>query len=168
MYVKVSNGTITEYPYSVGQLIADNPNTSFPENPSPALLEEWGVFPVTPVPLNIVDTNKRITEGTPVFDNGWKQTWIIEDLDQAEIDSKNQQLADDTRQHRNQLLAACDWTQLPDAIQDPVKKQLWADYRQSLRDITDQANFPHSIVWPISPEPVNPILPMHPFRYRYY
>lgn len=35
------------------------------------------------------------------------------------------------RNFRNQLLAACDWTQLPDA---PVDQQEWATYRQTLRD----------------------------------
>jgi len=35
------------------------------------------------------------------------------------------------RAHRDRLLAACDWTQLPDA---PVDRQAWADYRQILRD----------------------------------
>ena len=35
------------------------------------------------------------------------------------------------RQWRDRLLAASDWTQLPDA---PVNRQAWADYRQALRD----------------------------------
>jgi hypothetical protein len=36
------------------------------------------------------------------------------------------------RKVRNQLLKDCDWTQLPDSN---VDKQLWADYRQQLRDL---------------------------------
>ena len=35
------------------------------------------------------------------------------------------------RAHRDRLLAASDWTQVPDA---PVDRQAWADYRQALRD----------------------------------
>jgi len=48
------------------------------------------------------------------------------------------------RTERNGLLADCDWTQLPDA---PVDAAAWATYRQTLRDITSQAN-PFNIVWP--------------------
>jgi hypothetical protein len=51
------------------------------------------------------------------------------------------------RAERNALLAACDWTQLPDASADAAA---WVTYRQALRDITDQAN-PFNIVWPASP-----------------
>lgn len=52
------------------------------------------------------------------------------------------------RQKRNQLLLASDWTQLPDA---PVAtKAQWAEYRQALRDITEQPD-PFSVVWPSPP-----------------
>jgi hypothetical protein len=51
------------------------------------------------------------------------------------------------RAERNALLAACDWTQLPDA---PADAAAWATYRQALRDITDQAN-PFNITWPALP-----------------
>jgi hypothetical protein len=53
----------------------------------------------------------------------------------------------DIRARRNTMLAACDWTQLPDA---PVDAAAWAVYRQALRDITDQAD-PFAIVWPKGP-----------------
>lgn len=52
------------------------------------------------------------------------------------------------RLERNAKLAACDWTQLPDA---PVNRDVWAVYRQQLRDITSQAD-PFEIVWPTEPE----------------
>lgn len=51
------------------------------------------------------------------------------------------------RAERNKRLAACDWTQLPDA---PVDAAAWAAYRQQLRDITNQPN-PFDIVWPSEP-----------------
>lgn len=50
---------------------------------------------------------------------------------------------------RNAELVASDWTQLPDVPQDT--KDLWAVYRQALRDITDQEGYPFEIVWPVSP-----------------
>lgn len=58
-------------------------------------------------------------------------------------------MADDVRKQRNDLLAACDWTQVADA---PVDKDAWAAYRQALRDVTEQPDFPVSVVWPAEPK----------------
>lgn len=52
------------------------------------------------------------------------------------------------RAERNQLLTASDWTQLPDV--PLATKDAWADYRQALRDITEQPD-PFAIVWPTPP-----------------
>lgn len=52
------------------------------------------------------------------------------------------------RQKRDNLLIACDWTQLPDVPSET--KTVWADYRQALRDITSQTD-PFNIVWPTPP-----------------
>lgn len=56
--------------------------------------------------------------------------------------------AEIARQERNAKLAACDWTQLADS---PVDKEAWAQYRQALRDLPQQENFPLDIVWPQEP-----------------
>jgi hypothetical protein len=56
--------------------------------------------------------------------------------------------AADVREKRNQLLAESDWTQVLDA---PVNRELWAVYRQELRDITSQQGFPTDVVWPVKP-----------------
>ncbi|MGL4639875.1 MAG: tail fiber assembly protein [Shewanella sp.] len=82
--------------------------------------------------------------------NGIEVPLSDEDLAQIAIDEAN---ASETqwervRSDRNARLAACDWTQLPDA---PVDAAAWAVYRQALRDITDQSN-PLEIVWPTAPQ----------------
>lgn len=46
MYALITNGVVEKYPYSIGQLRKDNPQTSFPKNPVDSLLAEYGVFPV--------------------------------------------------------------------------------------------------------------------------
>lgn len=61
-----------------------------------------------------------------------------------------EQLADDIRAFRAGLLASTDWTQLPDVPQ--AVKDLWAPYRQALRDITEQAGFPYTVTWPEPPQ----------------
>lgn len=48
------------------------------------------------------------------------------------------------------LLLETDWTQLPDV--PLATKTAWATYRQQLRDITDQPNYPFEIEWPESPD----------------
>lgn len=82
--------------------------------------------------------------------NGIEVPLSDEDLAQIAIDEAN---ASETqweriRSDRNARLAACDWTQLPDA---PVGAEAWAVYRQALRDITDQSN-PFEVVWPAAPQ----------------
>ena len=55
------------------------------------------------------------------------------------------------RHKRERLLAAFDWTQLPDV---PLEtKEAWATYRQALRDITEQPCYPLDVVWPEPPSP---------------
>jgi hypothetical protein len=60
-------------------------------------------------------------------------------------------LANDAIIKRNDLLLASDWTQLQDA---PADKQAWAEYRQHLRDVTQQSGFPITIDWGTPPNEV--------------
>ena len=62
---------------------------------------------------------------------------------QAEI------LAMQLRSHRNDLLSSSDWTQLLDIPEST--REVWADYRQALRDIPQQEGFPHTVNWPEKP-----------------
>jgi hypothetical protein len=52
------------------------------------------------------------------------------------------------RTKRNALLAETDWM----ALSDVTLSAGWVAYRQALRDVTAQAGFPHSVVWPTKPE----------------
>lgn len=53
---------------------------------------------------------------------------------------------------REAELRDSDWTQLPDVPQ--ATKDLWAPYRQALRDITEQAGYPHEVTFPVKPDDV--------------
>lgn len=59
--------------------------------------------------------------------------------------------AADARARRDALLAACDWTQSPDSPLTVAQRSAWAAYRQTLRDVPEQAGFPDTIDWPVSP-----------------
>lgn len=58
----------------------------------------------------------------------------------------------EVRAERNRLLAECDWTQLIDVPLDAIAKGVWSEYRQALRDITKQENFPENVIWPTKPQ----------------
>lgn len=150
MYVKHSNGVIEKYPYTTQNLRSDNPNTSFPVVIDNETLALFGVSSVQASARPSVDYTQRVVEGQPeLVDGVWTQTWNIEDLSAEEVAAVVEAKASEVRRSRNDRLAACDWTQLPDA---QVDTQQWADYRQALRDITTQEGFPWNVGFPIQPE----------------
>lgn len=57
---------------------------------------------------------------------------------------------------RNKRLADCDWTQLPDVPLSDARKLAWQEYRQALRDITEQPEWPNNIAWPTPPSNEQP------------
>jgi FKBP-type peptidyl-prolyl cis-trans isomerase (trigger factor) len=69
---------------------------------------------------------------------------------QKEIQNESEDItqAKNIRNERNNKLKECDWTQVADAL---VDKELWATYRQALRDVTSQEGFPWTIDWPTIP-----------------
>ena len=59
-----------------------------------------------------------------------------------------------SRQMRDALLAACDWTQTSDSPLASAKKTAWATYRTALRNLpTADAKWPDhiEITWPTEP-----------------
>jgi len=150
MKILISNDQIQKYPYSFYELRRDNPQISFPDDPSIELLTEWGVFSVTGVPRPEVDHMHNTVEQPPVQKDGtWMQNWIVTSATPEEVADRTRQKSDELRSERNNLLTASDWTQckdIPDAISDK-----WAQYRQQLRDITQQPEFPWGIQWPKPP-----------------
>lgn len=153
MYVLVSNDAAAKYPYSVYALRADNPQVSFPAEPTDNLLAAYGVYPVAVVdapPFN--EATHRLVESTPVqIGSTWTQVWQVQPLTSDEIAANDAAQAAEVRAQRNQKLAECDWTQLPDAPLNGEQKFAWGDYRQKLRDVSAQAGFPWQVVWPVKP-----------------
>ena len=56
------------------------------------------------------------------------------------------------RSYRDNLLSACDWTQVPDSPLTDAKKAEWATYRQALRDLPSTTTDFANPVWPTKPE----------------
>ena len=150
MYVLAPNQTVETYPYSIDALRRDNPNTSFPANPTKQTLAEWNVFPVTdnPAPDYNPDTQNCNQVNPTLKDGEWVMTWVVTPATPEQIAGRTAAKETEVRQQRNALLSACDWTQLPDA---PALCSTWATYRQELRDVTTQSGFPWEVVWPVAP-----------------
>jgi predicted polyphosphate/ATP-dependent NAD kinase len=61
------------------------------------------------------------------------------------------------REERNKRLADTDWRVTYEVERAAIDglgiqyPQVWADYRQALRDITAQPGFPHNVMWPKEP-----------------
>jgi len=55
------------------------------------------------------------------------------------------------RAERNRRIAACDWTQLPDASLPETTRAAWAAHRQALRDLPKATKDPAAPVWPKPP-----------------
>jgi len=149
-YVKFQDGEAV-YPYSIAHLRKDNPNTSFPVVISESTLASFGVYPVTflDAPEYDVNTQKIEQDDKPVEVNGaWLLGWTITDLSADELEAKAVEKSAEVRMYRGRLLASSDWTQISDA---PVDQAAWATYRQSLRDVPQQAGFPFNVTWPQEP-----------------
>lgn len=143
MYIKTDT---LEYPLHEGDIRLRFSNTSFA---TPFTAPE-GYAPVQPVARPVTDHTLNVTEATPENSNGvWTQKWNITAATSNEITARTAAKAAEVRAERGKKLAACDWTQIADS---PVtNKAAWIQYRQDLRDISKQASFPWSVVWPVSP-----------------
>lgn len=137
------------YPLRERHIKTENPNVSFPDIFSPP--DEYAEVVVTEKPEHDPLT-ERLKEDKPILDNGvWIQQWSIVQLTSEEIERLNDDAATNVRAQRDQLLKESDWVSIrSNDLGEPVP-DYWITYRQSLRDITAQEGFPHSVEWPLKP-----------------
>jgi virulence-associated protein VagC len=116
-------------------------------NPFPGAIELTDKQAATLVDYNGFVNIIRTDEGVIVTPNteAW-EAWKAEQPDYSE------QLAVEVRAQRDALLAACDWTQMPDSPLSEEEKVAYQTYRQALRDVPQQKGFPETINWPEEPK----------------
>jgi len=155
MYAKIDNDNIVRYPYTTSQLRNSNKNVSFPFELSNDLLAEFNVVRVIVTGQPDYDAmTETVVEGTPVYSserNRWEQQWSVVSLSAEDIAQKLASQTSTVRKQRNELLKSTDWTQVDDSPLSNIQKAEWAIYRQALRDVTTQTNFPWSVIWPTEP-----------------
>lgn len=147
--MKLINLENKQYPIAIEDIRKLNPNISYPDLfnyiPEGYALVETSVFPE-------YDSNTHsVKEGSPICKDGkWKQTWITTELTDKEKTIKLEAIKRQIINARNALLNLSDWTQLSDVSLSNINA--WNTYRQQLRDITKQSDFPYNVVWPKSPD----------------
>ena len=150
MKVKITDGSVDVFPYSLKLLKQDNPDTDFPSPMTDDDFESWGVFNVImgDCPLVAHDETTDPHSEPTLVDDVWTVGWTVRDLTEEEVIMK----AAISREIRCTLLADSDWTQTNDSPLGDQAKILWATYRTALRDISGQSGFPTDIIWPNSPK----------------
>ena len=167
MHVKLTNGSVDQFPYTIGQFRRDNPNTSFPRQIPDTILRRYGVYEVAeldkpsydPLVQTIVagtparevirmkteadctdpDTGEVDADqvGQPLYGNEWEVAYTVQNMEQATAENN-------VRSKRDRLLQDTDWM----ALSDVTMSDTITAYRQALRDIPSQAGFPFSVTWP--------------------
>lgn len=155
MFVKLTtSGTVDKYPYTIGHLRRDNPNTSFPKKISDESLAQLNVFPVVDEQPPAFDPETHFVEFGPVPElvgEQWTMRAHVRELSPEQIAERDFGRAAAIRAERDRLLSETDWLVVKAAeTSSPIPVE-WVDYRQALRDITAQETFPRSVVWPTEP-----------------
>jgi hypothetical protein len=157
---------------STGQVVyetefrAQFPNTSLPQQLTETIINELGGDVVFEGPQASGGTVYQYSQrsGIEQIDNKWYTKYVLGPVfTDTTVDGvtttaaehelaykafKDSEQAGSVRLQRTEKLKDSDWTQVADA---PVNKAVWAAYRQALRDVTAQPNFPWQIQWPAQP-----------------
>ena len=140
LVIQVIDGASVNYPLTYSNFRMIHPQTSFPALPDNSFLMDYGyaVFKYTeqPVPVQFEHTS----DGPIVWDatkDAYTNSWVNTPFTAAEIETSKQNALASLRGHRNMMLQACDYTQLPDVPLTTEKRAEWATYRQQLRDYMD-------------------------------
>lgn len=156
LLVKTSNGQVEQFPYTLGDLRRDNPQTSFPKKIGDAILASHGIYHVMPETHPEYDPLVQALVRDPEPHNN--ETAVNEETGETyktgrwvigyTAENKPQEQAESAvRNKRDQLLKETDWM----ALSDNTMSSEMTSYRQALRDITAQEGFPYSVVWPTKP-----------------
>jgi len=149
-----------------GEIRKLNPNVSLPKVWNSNVYETLGIDPVfeTPKPDTTGDYKVVVRNGVEQdSNNNWVQAWVERDMfsdttedgvttTKAEHETAYQarldaDAADSVRAERETKLKESDWM----ALSDVTMTAEWSTYRQALRDVPEQAGFPHTVTWPTEP-----------------
>jgi len=146
------DGSLDRYPYTLTDLKRANKGTSWPKVISDEVAASFNVYRVTPTQQPAEDHTVNLERTATKVNGTWIEQWIETPATPEQIAERTAAKANDVRNQRNEKLAACDWTPLPDSPLDLDAKLAWQLYRETLRMIPQQPGFPWSVEWPPVPE----------------
>jgi hypothetical protein len=148
-----------------GEFRAAFPSTGFPIHITEQTYNEFGYDVVLEGPQASGGTvyQYSVPAGVEQIDGKWYTKHILGPVftdgettaaqqEAAYKAQKDEEQAKNVRTQRTEKLRDCDWTQLDDTPMSNTQKADWAEYRQALRDVPNQAGFPFDIEWPVQPE----------------
>jgi hypothetical protein len=162
LFVDLATGT----PKTKVQLQQENKHMSLPKAWTAATMEALGVAGVVRTPKSTPgEFQIVIADGVEEVNGTWREKWAIREMFteytdaegntvtvQAQKDAKtaadNAALATSERATRDELLKATDHF----ALSDVTMSAEMTTYRQALRDVPQQSEFPSNITWPTKPE----------------
>lgn len=122
---------------------------SFPPNPSKELLARHGFYPAKD------EKPEYDPEIEQVVPTGWEREgnqYGTQYVRQYEIRPlPEDEMAEKIRAKRDEMLAETDRYALPDYPHGDGERLAWLEYRQRLRDVTEQEGFPYAVEWPEKP-----------------
>jgi hypothetical protein len=158
LLVKTANGQVEQFPYTLGDLRRENPNTSFPKKIGDAILASYGIFHVMPdaqpeydslvqgLVRGLEPNNNETAVNEETGETYNTGRWVV---DYTVEDKPQDQAQEAVRGKRDRLIVDTDWMALSDS---PAMTAEWATYRQALRDVPAQTGFPYAVAWPTKPE----------------
>jgi hypothetical protein len=110
MYVLAPNQNVEKFPYSIGDLRKDNPQVSFPANPSLATLAAYNVYPVVSTGAQYDPATQVATqEGCTYTGTRWETAWTVRDKTAEELQADalglQQEIVDATQQRLDDFAA---------------------------------------------------------------
>lgn len=166
LFVEVATGT----PKTKIQLINENKHMSLPSSWTDVTLEALGVARVikTAAP-DVGEWQVAVKDGVEQVDGVWREKWVtqemfteytgqdeegnavtytVQDQKDAKTAADNAALEATERATRDTLLKETDHF----ALSDVTMSAEMTTYRQALRDVPQQSEFPNNITWPTKPE----------------
>ena len=157
MYAKLDEeGAVAIYPYTLTQLRADNPYTSFTQYPSAEELAPFNTVIVNLSPQPNVPYTETVTEGTPVLELGaWRQDWVVTEATEQEIADREAVIRAGISAQAKAMLVESDWSEQPSVRNTAFTPHLtnggdFDTYRLALRAIV--IGNPLTVEsWPVRP-----------------
>ena len=152
MYVKIVDGEVDTFPYSLAQLRSDNSQTSFPKQIENDVLESYGVYPVVYAEHPSINdrTQKAERNSEPTLVSGsWTVNYTTSNKTTKETAQYDTDLALSNRSLRYVYLTETDFY----ALSDVTMSSDMTNYRQALRDLSSHSNWPNleESDWPTKP-----------------